>query len=193
MCSTFIPNQGMGGYSKFVQNSPSIRPCTTFVYRKHASTVESSLQCPRRCVCTTASVDLLAYTYGPVEINRSHGTNCGVGIIGTNYPFARLWRRNGVWAFTPSFMVVCTGRTNPQICNISYFHSSMYTVPCTVCTAWCGTIMRWWRACHVTGNLVRVDSSVVNHSYFKNPDMKPLNFKRSPFVPCHTYHSVRSS
>ena len=35
---------GVGGvaggvYSEFVQNIPSIRPCITFVYRKHASSV----------------------------------------------------------------------------------------------------------------------------------------------------------
>ena len=58
-------------YSKFVQNTPSIRLYTTFVHRKHASSV-CCLECPRQvglcCRFTMASVDLHANMYTSMEI-----------------------------------------------------------------------------------------------------------------------------
>ena len=63
------------------------------------------LQRPRRYVCTTASVDLLAYTHASkftTSINRSHGTNCGVGIYWYKLPHCKTlalkWEGGGLYS-----------------------------------------------------------------------------------------------
>ena len=85
LCSAFVPNQGVGIYSEFVQNIP----CTTFVYRKHASSVWSTVPAS---VCVYDSIRRSRYEKITTCINRSHGINCRVGLYSEYYGTLRRYQ-----------------------------------------------------------------------------------------------------
>ena len=88
--------------------------------------LQSSLQCPHRSVCTTASVDLLGYTDAAlVEIYMSW-QNCQAGIHWYRFPICTTLTLIWGWAFilgcvyTPNMMVhTCNDDPNSQpSCNL---------------------------------------------------------------------------